>query len=464
MKNTVILYSTIFFSFFYSALTAQIKHRLVQKMDYTYSLSGTATQSDSSGYTYTGSNGGNGLGAMGLVGTGTGEAHTTPFRPATYTRYTKTSGNNSFSPATYQSYVYDGVGNTLETIQQNWVNSAWVNHTKTTSTYNTQGKIIQQRAYTWVSNAWAVSSGYDVLYDATGLKIVEVNTYTNSLTPVYKEIYTYNAQNMLTIWLRKSYNMGTWLDLRRETNTYNMNNQLSQKIIEGYNTTTNAWIPEYRNNYIYINSLISYIIQETYNTTTSSWVNFYRYSYIYNTNNAYTEQSISTWSATTNTWNPTMKEEYTFDANFNCTQHKRNQFDNTAGAYITYTVYTYSYNAESNLIKKVKLSLDAPTNTLYNESSNFYVYEPYTPIGIHAILETKQTFTVFPNPSKGILFVGIESKPKNDFIELYDITGKTILFLPINPYSKQEIINIGELSAGIYFIKIGQEVQKFIKE
>ena len=79
-----------------------------------------------------------------------------------------------------------------------------------------------------------------------------------------------------------------------------------------------------------------------------------------------------------------------------------------------------------------------------------------------SIVNNKKGFSIFPNPANTYLQVKSENlKGKN--IEALDITGKVVKQVKSN--KTQEIkLDISDLQNGVYFIKIGTQVQKFIKE
>jgi hypothetical protein len=73
----------------------------------------------------------------------------------------------------------------------------------------------------------------------------------------------------------------------------------------------------------------------------------------------------------------------------------------------------------------------------------------------------KSTINIYPNPVKSILNIKTDDKIKT--IELYDEIGRKVKNL-----SKSNVINLENLSKGIYYLKIQTEksssVEKIIKE
>jgi hypothetical protein len=81
-------------------------------------------------------------------------------------------------------------------------------------------------------------------------------------------------------------------------------------------------------------------------------------------------------------------------------------------------------------------------------------------------LNSGANVSVCPNPAHDyIVITNNESQISNKTIEILDITGKEINVVCHSEQSEESIsIDISNLKAGIYFIKAGNSVAKFIKE
>jgi len=71
-------------------------------------------------------------------------------------------------------------------------------------------------------------------------------------------------------------------------------------------------------------------------------------------------------------------------------------------------------------------------------------------------------FIVYPNPANNNLQLTVDNTQLGKNIEILDITGKLLMKLEIQNIEFR--INISDLENGVYFVKIGNKVQKFIKE
>jgi hypothetical protein len=85
------------------------------------------------------------------------------------------------------------------------------------------------------------------------------------------------------------------------------------------------------------------------------------------------------------------------------------------------------------------------------------------PSYINASIEnpTKATFNVFPNPTKTTLNIQ-STQSNNSNVKIYDAIGQ--LYLDEKLTNQNKRLNIQHLQSGIYFIKVGDTVQKFVKE
>ena len=85
-------------------------------------------------------------------------------------------------------------------------------------------------------------------------------------------------------------------------------------------------------------------------------------------------------------------------------------------------------------------------------------------VSVKSIIESSTHLTIYPNPAKEK--VTIQSESKIGSIKIYDIYGKLVKAISNNSLS--EIVNIEDLSKGIYMVKVisseGFSQLKFIKE
>ncbi len=106
-----------------------------------------------------------------------------------------------------------------------------------------------------------------------------------------------------------------------------------------------------------------------------------------------------------------------------------------------------------------------PINTISN--LGVHTSDCYTTVGYMKGFENEKAFLVYPNPASNVLHIAFfseEKKVEND-LKIIDILGKQVRveFEKSNDINVIDL-NIQHLSKGIYFIKLGEEFVKFIKE
>ena len=92
-------------------------------------------------------------------------------------------------------------------------------------------------------------------------------------------------------------------------------------------------------------------------------------------------------------------------------------------------------------------------------------YENQTVVSIKEKLTQETNISIYPNPAHNNLQLVINNEQLSENIKILDITGKETNIV-CNYKQNQELISIdiSTLKAGIYFVKIGETVSKFIKE
>jgi hypothetical protein len=97
---------------------------------------------------------------------------------------------------------------------------------------------------------------------------------------------------------------------------------------------------------------------------------------------------------------------------------------------------------------------------------NFVVVED--PLSILETPQKESVFKLYPNPTKNLLFVelkGESKKLKAETVQIININGKAVKQLTIEKGAGGIFsIDISQLQSGTYFVKIGGETQRFVKE
>jgi hypothetical protein len=76
--------------------------------------------------------------------------------------------------------------------------------------------------------------------------------------------------------------------------------------------------------------------------------------------------------------------------------------------------------------------------------------------------ENEQQFSLYPNPVKDIFILHVVPELLGQELEMMDIEGKSVISPMISAVNQS--INVQHLPSGIYFVKIGEAVQKLLVE
>lgn len=73
-------------------------------------------------------------------------------------------------------------------------------------------------------------------------------------------------------------------------------------------------------------------------------------------------------------------------------------------------------------------------------------------------------FTIYPNPATNMLNIVLDDPSQNNLLEIVNVTGKTIFKKTLEKDEHIQQLSISNLAAGAYFVKLNQQVLKFIKQ
>ena len=77
-------------------------------------------------------------------------------------------------------------------------------------------------------------------------------------------------------------------------------------------------------------------------------------------------------------------------------------------------------------------------------------------------------FSIFPNPSNDFITITLSNKglqlfATTDKVQIFDVLGIEVISELIHPMTASHRMNVEKLPAGVYFIRIGDRVEKFVK-
>ena len=270
-----------------------------------------------------------------------------------------------------------------------------------------------------------------------------------------------------------------------------------------WNTNTQSFVPYYKSEFSFDeNGNQTLWIVYDWNTNTQSFVPRLKYEHSFDENGNQTLSIYYNWDSESQSFVPISKSESTYDENGNQTLFIQYIWDSVIEVFYEFskemksydefgyvldyeihnwiqelnqmkpvnkTVYSTLSETETNLVREgIIYEYDTNFNTWNElEGEEFKSYFYYTKTSSLSTNSVElNSFSIYPNPTKGYLKINSSESLINPFFELYDIKGSKIFSKPFN---FSEPIDVNGLKPSIYLYKIidGNEVKqsgKVIKE
>ncbi|NDP22156.1 MAG: T9SS type A sorting domain-containing protein [Paludibacter sp.] len=405
-------------------------------------------------------------------------------------------------------YLYDNNGNKVVETKSIKKNNQWLRISQTEWFYEGV-KCVLQRENIWVNTKWEIN--YDIDYQYINGKIATElhQTYANKIaSPVKKIDFSYTS-NILA--LKKEYKRmeDQWI-LTSQTNfTYTLsgksdsvttlvilegavNNQYLfvktyyengaiENLITKIKNGTNEWINSELVNYYYPLGSSNLYSQRTkkWNNEYSNWENVQRVDYQYDNSNRIISETYQRWKMMF--WDIDIRYDYIYENNnlvkkalslpiyhkwrniisINYSDFNENnanliesQFDFWGGITGDYTssFIPFVFNGELEIRKGQSIKLNyLPVVDTYSATIEF--------------LNLKRKFPVYPNPSNGVYYLNTQDFKIISWTVM-DLNGRILKNQDVS--FKSGIIDITDLSKGIYVLSVNCEnqqiIQKLIKE
>ena len=237
---------------------------------------------------------------------------------------------------------------------------------------------------------------------------------------------------------------------------YHYDNDLLQEImIEEYDDINHNYDIWYTKRQIYTYTEEGKLASEIKQTLVDDeWVNNTIHNNLYDADGKIVEQQDGTWSESLNDWNITKKVIHDFSPTD-----------------MTYTVSFYKKSGEDwvwDVFRGQTLFFEPELKWQQKEMENFLQAHQieFTMTQTVSVDENLENgFAVFPNPANNLLFVEtrlIASLQSHNEYRITNMMGQTLLQGHITAETQQ--IDIANLPAGMYFISVGTQTVKFVKQ
>ncbi|CAN5334626.1 hypothetical protein BH09BAC1_BH09BAC1_25840 [soil metagenome] len=429
---------------------------------------GTWTKADSSYYTYTGTRGGDDFNEYG-------------------TDYDMGNGfiwdAGAWDKNWLREKTYDSNNRMTSFVNKFWDGSAWENYRRADLAYNSAGRLASIANQQWDGTMWQNTTKNEYTYDANGNLLVDITSDgdTTAWRPAARITRTYNASNKILSELHEIDASG-WLEQKRYTWKYNINNTIDTMYYEGYTSGPNTWAFYNRTSFTY-NASGKILTQNKERTVAGVWRNDSLYIYTYNAQGHRTSEEFQIYNG--GPYEKESKIEYTLDNNGYANESmdyewtgaawvetRRDTFHHDANGNETYFAYfsgsignwredlrrTTSYNAFNQILS------DSTSwrsfGQLQLQDRNYYYYETYEDGSNGITTIPTLSSTVMPNPFTINVAIQINVAQAGKYtFEVYNLSGQLVHHEERNlSTGEQTIIWEGNHAPkGVYFYKINSQ-------
>ena len=302
-----------------------------------------------------------------------------------------------------------------------WENNAWVNYGLIHKSYNEYDSLICDSTFMWKENDWVNSMLYIYGYDdARNLSLLEIYiNEDNQWIKMEQYRYGYDEKRRRVETIKSMRANDEWVENSgRGTVEYRSDGQIANE--KGYNLENSEWkvvaVTEYKYNGDNKNTEILYKI-----LVEDVWTNNYRYIYEYSNDNILQNLKYQVW--------------------------KDNDWQKSDNLLIFRDKYNeYSYNCYELNLQWLPLSVEE--------------------------LQVLSQISLYPNPASDYIGINGLYQTLGNGIEKVQIfntlgieVGQSSLTGDNSQVTMQDLlkINISQLPAGVYFVKVGGTVIKFVK-
>ena len=365
--------------------------------------------------------------------------------------YYWSSESQSFIPLNKSEYTYDENGNWTLSITYYWSSESqsFVPGSKYEYTYDENGNWTLHMRYWWSSESqsFVPSSKEEHTYDDNGNQTLFIqyiwDSESQSFVPSQKYEFSFDENGNQTLYIQYIWD------------SESQSLVLSGKVESSYDDDGNQTL----------------FIKYNWNSESQSFVPQTKLQYSYDENGNQTLYIRYFWDSVIEVFHEFSKEMKSYDEFGYVLDYEIHNWIEELGQVkpVNKTVYSTLSETETNLVREgIIYEYDTNSNTWNElEGEEFKSYFYYTKTSSLSTNSVElNSFSIYPNPTKGNLNINSSESLTNPIIELYDVKGSKIIS---NPFNFSEPIDVSGLqpSIYIYLIKDGNEVKqsgKVIKE
>jgi hypothetical protein len=360
-------------------------------------------------------------------------------------------------------FTYNQSGQMLTRVSQRWDSQSkgWVNDTKFSSEYDSQGNPILDQSFGWLrsSNSWILDSEsrYKTTYDNLG-RSIESTRETPSSEYYVRETFAYVGTDVAPITITNYTRQGNaWIPSERRAEVVWHNYEEAQ--MTSFSTQVwngSDWKASTRTNISYKSNDFTVIEERILNDVWSPTIRF--------TSIDGASKTIFNYDVFENgIWIPISRSTNYLDSYGNYAGYGTEFYRDSTWTLEAYSYLTNKYNTEGDLLERIEEADNHNSKGKFKTVYEDFYYPEATSISSKL---NEASVLVFPVPSNDVITVQNTFGEDVDFT-LNDIVGKEASFSLEKGESKK--VDISEYPSGVYILNIftssgKRSFQKIIKQ
>lgn len=333
------------------------------------------------------------------------------------------------------TYTYDEQGRLTRELTQLKQDGLWVPSTRTTLQFDDRGNVTLLTDESYISGVWMIQNGImtsleyqdDRVWRATVSFFDPSNGYYNLF---WRVTYIYQ-DGVRAGYVNEAYGDGTWVNSFRAFLFYDEESRPDYYLYDSWDTLTGGWITDAMERFFYSGELNETLIAYQYYPATSLYVPTERYITEYDGQRNQTLDTSEAWQS----------------GNWSVTSGNR---------------YSISYDSGHATVRITETWIpEFETIAAHWENSTKEEFSDFQSSGTGELAAPKMEFKCYPNPADEFIWVVIgKGEPINGFLELTDLTGKTLLRRLFDSSNGTLRINLNEFPQGLYKLVFKDQVKQ----
>lgn len=364
--------------------------------------------------------------------------------------------HDSLANTWYLQRKYEGsfLNDTIRKVWLSWVknrqNNTWL--LADSIHFNVHGEPTISWYKTWdpVANAFVGGKLSEFLYDESGILHLTYNHYYDTTDQSWErdnyEVVFYNQNNQDSLRQIFYWNGLSWIKDQQISYTYTPKLYLAEALQKSWNGV--AWENDIKWAYIYSDELLEKTYTYSWQPDLGEWMNSRHSDYEYNPDGTTYRITDYFWDGAD--WLNTTRKTYTYNANQQPEEILNEFWSFGSEIWKNVSLNTYTYHTASGNREEYTFYI---WNTESERWENYYRehhFQSFYPSP--SVPEfSRQDFTIFPNPSKGVFnleFNDEQTGANEKLLMVYTVDGKLIKTMRLA--AEQHAVNLSGLSPGIY--------------